>query len=118
MVALGDDAAILEGGRRFRVHRRKDAGLDVLQRVDAGRQLGQLRAATALGLFAQAGQTVAGLGQRVDLLRGRGAVDRAGHQALHIRDVAQLVDQVAADYGLLHKAFHGVQAAVDEGAGE
>ena len=34
MVAFGNDTAILEGGRGFRVHRCIDAGLDVLQRVD------------------------------------------------------------------------------------
>ena len=88
VVAFGDDTAILEGRGRFRIHRRINTGLDVLQRVDLCCQLGQLRAAAGFSLPAQAGQTVAGLGQRIDLLRGGRAVDRAGHQALHVEDVA------------------------------
>ena len=68
MVAFGNDTAILEGGRCFRVHRCIDAGLDVLQWVNLCCQLGKLRAAAGFSLPAQAGQTVAGLGQRIDLL--------------------------------------------------
>ena len=117
VVPLGNDAAILEGGGCVRVYCGINARLDILQRVDAGGKLGKLRAVAALRLPAQAGQTVAGLGKGVDLLGGGRAVHRAGHQALQIRDVVQLLGQVAAHHGLAHQRFHGVQAVVDELAG-
>ena len=117
MVALGDDAAILQGGGGVRVYCGINARLDILQRVDAGGKLGKLRAVAALRLLAQTGQTVTGLGKGVDLLGGGGAVHRAGHQALQICDVVQLLGQVAAHHGLAHQRLHGVQAVVDELAG-
>ena len=117
MVTLGDDAAILEGGGRVRVYCGINARLDILQRVDAGGQLGKLRAVAALRLLAQAGQTVAGLGKGIDLLGGGRAVHRAGHQALQIRDVVQFLGQIAAHHGLAHQRLHGVQAVVDKLAG-
>ena len=117
MVAFGNDTAILEGGRCFRVHRCIDAGLDVLQRVDLCCQLGKLRAAAGFSLPAQAGQTVAGLGQRIDLLGCGRAIDRPGHQAFHVRNVVQLFHKIAPGHGLLYQTFHSVQAVVDECAG-
>ena len=117
MVALGDHAAILEGGGGLRVYCGVNPRLDILQRIDAGGKLGKLRAVAALGLFTQAGQTVAGLGKGVDLLGCGRAVHRAGHQTLQICDVVQLLGQVAAQHGLAHQCLHGVQAVVDELAG-
>lgn len=43
--------------------------------------------------------------------------DRAGHQALQIRDVMQFLGQIAAHHGLAHQCLHSVQAVVDELAG-
>ena len=117
MVTLGNDAAILEGGGCVRVYCGINARLDILQRVDAGCKLGKLRAAAALRLLAQTGQTVAGLGKGVDLLGGGRAVHRAGHQALHVRDIVQFLGQIAAYHGLAHQCLHSVQAVVDERAG-
>ena len=117
MIALGDDAAVLEGGRCFRIHSRINAGLDVLQRIDFLRQFRQFRAIAGQRLLLQIRQTVTGLRQRIDLLGRGGTVDCAGHQTLDVRDVVQLVGQVAAGHGLAHQAFHGVQTAVDEFAG-
>ena len=117
MVTLGDNTTILEGGGRVRVYCGINARLDILQRVDAGGQLGKLRAVAALRLLAQAGQTVTGLGKGVDLLGGCRAVHRAGHQALHVRDVVQFFGQVAAHHSLAHQRLHSVQAMVDELAG-
>ena len=117
MVAFGNDTAILEGRGRFRVHRRINTGLDVLQRIDLYCQFSKLRAAAGLSQPAQAGQPVAGLGQRIDFLGCGRAVNRAGHQAFHIRNVTQLFGQVAAGHGLLDKALHSVQAVVDECTG-
>jgi len=81
------------------------------------RKRSQLRAAAALGLRPQFRQALTGLGHRVDLLGGGGAVDRAGHQALEVGDVVELFDQIAPLHGLVHKAFHRAEAAVDGGAG-
>ena len=117
MVAFGDDAAVLEGGGRFRVDGGKDGRLHVIQQVDLSRKRSQLRAAAALGLRPQFRQALTGLGHRVDLLGGGGTVDRAGHQALEVGDVVELFDQIAPLHGLVHKAFHRVEAAVDGGAG-
>ena len=117
MVALGNDAAILEGRGCIRVYCGINARLDILQRVDAGGKLGKLRAVAALRLFAQVGQTVTGLGKGKDLLGGSRAVHCAGHQALQIRDVVQLLGQVAAHHSLAYQCLHGVQAVVDELAG-
>ena len=117
MVTLGNDAAILEGGGGVRVYCGINARLDILQRIDTCGQLGKLRAVAALRLLAQAGQAVAGLGKGVDFLRCGRAVHRAGHQALHVRDVVQFLGQVAAHHGLAHQRLHGVQAMVDELAG-
>ena len=117
MVTLGDDAAILEGGGGVRVYCGINARLDILQRVDTCGQLGKLRAVAALCLLAQTGQTVTGLGKGVDFLGGGRAVHRAGHQALHVRDVMQFLGQIAAHHGLAHQCLHGVQAVVDERAG-
>ena len=117
VVALGNNAAILEGGGSVRVYCGVNARLDILQRVDTGSKLGKFRAAAALCLLAQTGQTVAGLGKGVDFLRCGRAVHRAGHQALHVRDVVQLLGQVAAHHGLAHQRLHSVQAVVDELAG-
>ena len=117
MVALGNDAAILEGGGGVRVYCGINARLDVLQRIDTCGQLGKLRAVAALSLLAQTGQPVTGLGKGVDLLGGCRAVHRAGHQALQIRNVVQLLGQVAAHHGLAHQRLHSVQAVVDELAG-
>ena len=118
VVALGDDAAVLQGGRCIRVHGRIDAGLDVLQRVDLLRQLCQLRAAAGRCLLPEDRQMLTGLGQRIDFLWGGRTIDRAGHQALHVGNVVQLVGQVAAHDGLPHKALHRVEALVDELAGQ
>ena len=117
MVALGNDAAILEGGGGIRVYCGVNARLDILQRVDTGSKLGKFRAVAALCLLAQTGQAVAGLGKGVDFLGGCRAVHRAGHQALHVRDVVQFFGQVAAHHGLAHQRLHSVQAVVDERAG-
>ena len=117
MVALGNNAAILEGGGGIRVYCGVNARLDILQRVDAGSKLGEFRAAAALSLLAQTGQAVTGLSKGVDLLGGCRAVHRAGHQALHVRDVVQFLGQVAAHHGLAHQRLHSVQAVVDELAG-
>ena len=117
MVAFGDDAAVLEGGGRFRVDGGKDGRLHIVQQVDLSRKRSQLRAAAALGLRPQFRQALTGLGHRVDLLGGGGAVDRAGHQALEVGDVVELFDQIAPLHGLVHKAFHRVEAAVDGGTG-
>ena len=117
MVALGDDAAIFQRRRCFRVHCGINLVFDVGQRVDLSGQFCQLRAVAAFGLTAQPRQTLAGLRHGEDLLRGGGTVDRAGHHALQIEDVVQLLDEVAALDGLVHEALHRVQAAVDEGAG-
>ena len=81
------------------------------------RKRSQLRAAAALGLRPQFRQALTGLGHRVDLLGGGGAVDRAGHQALEVGNVVELFNQIAPLHGLVHKAFHRVEAAVDGGAG-
>ena len=117
VVAFGDDSAVLEGGGRFRVDGGKDGRLHVIQQVDLFRKRSQLRAAAALGLRPQFRQALTGLGHRVDLLGGGGAVDRAGHQALEVGDVVELFDQIAPLHGLVHKAFHRVEAAVDGGTG-
>ena len=117
VVTLGDDAAVLEGGGRFRVDGGEDGRLHIVQQVDLSCKRGQLRAAAALGLRPQLRQALTGLGHRVDLLGGGGAVDRAGHQALEVSDVVELFDQIAPLHGLVHKAFHRVEAAVDGGAG-
>ena len=117
VVAFGDDAAVLEGGGRFRVDGGKDGRLHIVQQVDLSRKRSQLRAAAALGLRPQFRQALTGLGHRVDLLGGGGAVDRAGHQALEVGDVVELFDQIAPLHGLVHKAFHRVEAAVDGGTG-
>ena len=117
VVALGNNAAILEGGGGIRVYCGVNARLDILQRVDTCGQLGKLRAAAALSLLAQAGQAVAGLGKGVDFLRCGRTVHRAGHQALHVRDVVQFFGQVAAHHSLAHQRLHSVQAVVDELAG-
>ena len=117
VVARGDDAAIFQGGGGFRVNGRVDFGLDVVQRVDFGRKLGQFRAAAALGQLFQVGQTVAGLRHCVDLFRGGGTVDGSGHHPLEVGDVPQFLDEVAALHGLADKAFDHVQAAVDGRAG-
>ena len=117
VVALCNNAAILEGGGGIRVYCGVNARLDILQRIDTCGQLGKLRAAAALSLLAQAGQTVTGLGKGVDLLGGCRAVHRAGHQALHVRDVVQFFGQVAAHHGLAHQRLHSIQAVVDELAG-
>ena len=117
VVAFGDDAAVLEGGGRFRVDGGKDGRLHIVQLVDLSRKRSQLRAAAALGLRPQFRQALTGLGHRVDLLGGGGTVDRAGHQALEVGDVVELFDQIAPLHGLVHKAFHRVEAAVDGGAG-
>ena len=117
VVALRDNAAVLQGRGRFGVHSGINFFFDIGQRVDLRRQLGKFRAAAALGLLAQSGQTVAGLGHGVDLFRGRRAVDRAGHHALEVGDVVQFFGQVAALDGLFDQALHGVQALVDSFAG-
>ena len=117
VVTLGNNAAVLEGGGRVRVYCRINARLDILQRVNAGSKLGKLRAVAALCLLAQAKQTVAGLGKGIDLLGGGRAVHRAGHQALHVRNIVQLLGQVAAHHGLAHQRLHCVQAVVDKLAG-
>ena len=117
VVAFGDDAAVLEGGGRFRVDGGEDGRLHIVQQVDLSRKRSQLRAAAALGLRPQFRQALTGLGHRVDLLGGGGTVDRAGHQALEVGDVVELFDQIAPLHGLVHKAFHRVEAAVDGGAG-
>ena len=117
MVAFGDDAAVLEGGGRFRVDGGEDGRLHIVQQVDLSCKRSQLRAAAALGLRPQFRQALTGLGHRVDLLGGGGTVDRAGHQALEVGDVVELFDQIAPLHGLVHKAFHRVEAAVDGGAG-
>ena len=117
MVAFGDDAAVLEGGGRFRVDGGEDGRLHIVQQVDLSRKRSQLRAAAALGLRPQFRQALTGLGHRVDLLGGGGAVDRAGHQALEVGDVVELFDQIAPLHGLVHEAFHRVEAAVDGGTG-
>ena len=117
VVAFGDDAAVLEGGGRFRVDGGEDGHLHIVQQIDLSRKHSQLRAAAALGLRPQFRQALTGLGHRVDLLGGGGAVDRAGHQALEVGDVVELFDQIAPLHGLVHKAFHRVEAAVDGGAG-
>ena len=117
VVALGDDAAVLEGGRRIRVDGGEDGRLHIVQQVDLSRKRSQLLAAAALGLRPQFRQALTGLGHRVDLLGGGGAVDRAGHQALEVGDVVELFDQIAPLHGLIHEAFHRVEAAVDGGAG-
>ena len=117
MVAFGDDAAVLEGGGRFRVDGGKDGRLHIVQQVDLSRKRSQLRAAAALGLRPQFRQALTGLGHRIDLLGGGGAVDRASHQALEVGDVVELFNQIAPLHGLVHKAFHRVEAAVDGGAG-
>ena len=117
VVALGNNAAILEGGGCLRVYCGVNARLDILQRVDAGSKLGEFRAAAALSLLAQAGQTVTGLGKGVNLLGGGRAVHRAGHQAFQIRDIVQFLGQVTAHHGLAHQRLHCVQAVVDKLAG-
>ena len=117
VVALGNNAAILEGGGGVRVYCSVNARLDILQRVDAGSKLGEFRAAATLSLLAQTGQAVAGLGKGVDLLRCGRAVHRAGHQSFQIRDVVQFFGQVAAHHGLAHQRLHSVQAVVDKLAG-
>ena len=117
VVAFGDDAAVLEGGGRFRVDGGEDGRLHIVQQVDLSRKRSQLRAAAALGLRPQFRQALTGLGHRVDLLGGGGAVDRAGHQALEVGDVVELFDQIAPLHGLIHEAFHRVEAAVDGGTG-
>ena len=61
VVALGNNAAILEGGGGIRVYCGVNARLDILQRVDAGSKLGELRAAAALRLLAQGGTLELGL---------------------------------------------------------
>ena len=53
VVTLGDDAAVLEGGGRFRVDGGKDGRLHIVQQVDLSRKRSQLRAAAALGLRPQ-----------------------------------------------------------------
>ena len=117
VITLGDDAAVLEGGGRIRVDGGEDGRLHIVQQVDLSCKRGQLRAAAALGLRPQLRQALTGLGHRVDLLGGGGTVDRAGHQALEVGDVVELFDQIAPLHGLVHKAFHRVEAAVDGGAG-
>ena len=117
VVALGNDTTILEGGGCIRIYCGINARLDILQRVDTGSKLGKFRTVAALCLLAQTGQTVAGLGKGVDLLGGCRAVHRAGHQALHVRDVVQFFGQVAAHHSLAHQRLHSVQAVVDELAG-
>ena len=52
VVALGNNAAILEGGGGIRVYCGVNARLDILQRIDAGGKLGEFRAAAALHLLA------------------------------------------------------------------
>ena len=81
-------------------------------------QLCQLRAAAGRCLLPEDRQMLTGLGQRIDFLGGGRAIDRAGHQALHVGNVVQLVGQVAAHDGLPHKALHRVEALVDELAGQ
>ena len=117
VITLGDDAAVLEGGGRFRVDGSEDGRLHIVQQVDLSCKRSQLRAAAALGLRPQFRQALTGLGHRVDLLGGGGAIDRAGHQALEVGDVVELFNQIAPLHGLVHKAFHRVEAAVDSGAG-
>ena len=117
VITLGNDAAVLEGGGRIRVDGGEDGRLHIVQQVDLSCKSSQLRAAAALGLRPQLRQALTGLGHRVDLLGGGGTVDRAGHQALEVGDVVELFDQIAPLHGLVHEAFHRVEAAVDGGAG-
>ena len=117
VVARSNDAAILEGGGGFRVDGRINAGLDVLQGVHFSGQSFQLLAAAVPCQLFQLGQTVKGLGHRVDFLGGGGAIHRPGHQALNIGDIAQGLGQLTPGHGLFHQALHRVEAVVDDGAG-
>ena len=117
VVALGDDAAVLQGGGGIRVDGCEDGCFDVVQQIDLARKGGQLRAAAALGLRPQVRQALAGLGHRVDLLgRGR-TIDRTGHEALEVGDIVELLDEVAPLHSLVHEALYRAEAAVDGSAG-
>lgn len=96
--AFPDDAAVLEGGGGVLVDGGHDAVVDVGEGVDLHRQRLQLGAVKALGQLPQTGQLGAGGGQGVHLFGGGAAVDRAGHQPLHIEHMAQRLD----DLGPLH----------------
>ena len=112
-----EGAAVLEGGGGVGVDGGADAGLEVVQRVDAGGKLGQLGAAAAFGQPFQLRQPVEGLSHGVDLLGGGRAVDSgAGHQPLDVGDVAQRFGQLAPGDRLFDQAFHRVEPVVDDPA--
>ena len=118
VVPRRDDPAVLQGGGSLRVDGGVDLGFEVLHGVDAGSQLSQLGAAAALRQLFQLGQAVKGLGHGVDLFGGGRAVDGAGHQPLDVGDVAQRFGQLAPGDGLFDQAFHRVEPAVDDLAGD
>ena len=117
VVTLGNDTAILEGRGGFRVHGCINFLLDIVQCINLCGQLCQLRTVAALRLLLEARQAVTGLRHRVDLFWGSRAIDRAGHQALQVRNIVQLFDQIATLHRLMHQTLHRIQAAVDSRTG-
>ena len=111
-VAGAEDAALAHGKRRLVTDRAVDARAEIGERVHL-RNVAQRRTVHVLQQRRQLRQLRAAERQRVQIPPVGRAVHRARDKALHIADLPQAADQLAAQHALAHQLLHRAEAAAD-----
>ena len=111
-VAGAEDAALAHGKRRLVADRAVDARAEIGERVHL-RDVAQRRTVHVLQQRRQLRQLRAAERQRVQVAPVGRAVHRARDKALHIADLPQAADQLAAQHTLAHQLLHRAEAAAD-----
>ena len=108
--AVPDEAAFPHGKGRIVTDGCTNPGPHILQKVQLGRQLGELAVRKGRQLGMDLGQPLNGRPQRGQIPAAGGAVDDAADEPLHVAQTGKGRDQLLPGDGIVHQCRHGAAA--------